>query len=108
MSKNYELALKMDELQLKRLSVGLDDDYGRKEIEKKELELLSEDKEATIAYIRENCGEEELYHLSEIIEDLCRAINDQRLIDALYYRAEVLYKDFRDTIAKYGEPLIEK
>jgi len=108
MSKNYELALKMDELQLERLGIGLDDDYGRKEIEKREIELLSEDKEVTIAYIRENCGEEELYHLSEIIEDLCGAINDQRLIDALYDRAEVLYKDFRDTIAKYGEPLIEK
>lgn len=108
MSKNYELALKMDKLQLERLSVDQDDDYGRKEVEKKELELLSEDKEATIAYIRENCSEEELYHLSEIIEDLCEAINDRRLIDALYNRAEILYKDFLDTIAKYGEPLIKK
>ncbi len=107
MSKNFELALKMDKLQLKRLSFHPNDYDGFREVVDEELKLLAEDPEVTLKYIHENCGEEILYHFTEIIEDLCEAINDRRLIDALYNRADVLHRDFCDNIKQYGEPLIK-
>ena len=56
----------------------------------KEIDVLSADLDITIQFIRQECTDEELHWLGEIVDDLVAKTQNQDLIHAFRQRAEAI------------------
>ena len=56
----------------------------------KEIDVLSADLDTTILFIRQECSDEELHWLGEIIDDLVEKTQSQDLVCAFRQRAEAI------------------
>lgn len=108
MTNGYHISLELKELKIERLELMREDSEGLDEICKKEVEILTRDKEATYDFISNWADTDDLMNITEIIEDLCEKINERKLIDLLYEAEEKWHKNFKMIIHDYGEPLIKE
>lgn len=92
---------KFEELILKRISLELNDDFALMEIWKEEVHLISENIEAAIDYILNNCSDDYFYWMSEVFEDIVKATQSIEFIDAIKKRQENMTdKEYADDVKK--------
>lgn len=108
MLNGHEISLQLNELKKERLNVMPEDSEALEKIWKKEIKILTQDKEATYDFISNHALMDDLENITEIIEDLCEKINERKLIDLIYEAEEKLHENFKMIIRNYGEPLIKE
>ncbi|MEB8802161.1 hypothetical protein P4G82_09800 [Bacillus cereus] len=77
-----DIANKMEVILNERKKLNLNDDYGIQKSWNEIIEVLSENEGNTIRYL-ENCSKEELYWISEVLEDIVEIIQSKELINCL-------------------------
>ena len=89
------------------------DEYyvGVEECWKEEIEILSEDVPSTVAYLKNECTEEEFAHISDIIDDLAVKTRSREIVEA-YKNLGKKYPDMAKTFnfefcASYAEEALE-
>jgi hypothetical protein len=69
-------------------SMDINDSYKHEELWKKEVEIVTEDINETIKYLKNECTSEEFVWLSEIFREIVEICPSQEFIDELYKLAE--------------------
>lgn len=72
----------------KRLALHINDGFALHECWETEAGILSEDVEATVDYILNDCDDDTLYWISEVFEEVIEKTKSQPLISALVQRCE--------------------
>ena len=79
-------------------------DYGIKQCHKRMLDIIIQDTEGTVNFLRNECTANEFSWLSEIFDEIAIATNSREIIDALYF----LYKKYPEESKIYNIlPFIE-
>jgi hypothetical protein len=60
-------------------------DYGIEQCHKKMLDIITQDAEGTVDFLRNECTANEFSWLSEIFDEIAVATNSHEIIDALYF-----------------------
>ncbi len=93
--------IKFREVIKERIRLALDSDewdYGIEQCWKKEVEILSEDVNSTIEFLRDECTADEYSWISEVIDDLAEETNSRELVEC--YKA--LMSKFPEECKKYN------
>lgn len=69
----------MDEIIIERKKKHMEDDYGIQECWNKMIAVLSQDVYETIAYL-ESCSEDQMYYVSEVLEDVSAKLQSKDYI----------------------------
>ncbi len=79
---------KLKDVILERENTNDEYDYGIEQCHKKMLDIISQDPEGTIAYLRNECTASEFSWLSEIFDEIAETTNSREIIDAFYFLLE--------------------
>lgn len=77
---------KLKEILSKRKSLDLNDDYSIYDCWTKEINILSENIQETITFLKNECTDEEFYWLSEIFEDIAYNTQSKEFINCIKNR----------------------
>ncbi len=83
-----------------KISIEIQDEWdcGIEQCWKKEIEILSENVESTIAFLKDNCTEVEYSWISEVIDDIAEKTQSKELVEC--YKS--LKKKFPEEYKKYN------
>lgn len=79
---------RLKEAIIERANTNDEYDYGIEQCHKKMLEIISQDPDGTITFLKNECTASEFSWLSEIFDDIAETTNSRGIIDALYYLLE--------------------
>ena len=69
-----------------RLSLDINDDYGTEECWNKLTKMLVENVSETIAFINNECTDEEFFWFSEVFSDVSEKVQSKELVEAMRAR----------------------
>ena len=79
-----------------RLSLDINDDYGTEESWNKLTEMLAENVNETIAFLNNECTDEEFFWFSEEFSDVSERVQSKELVDAMRARLSRVTRETYD------------
>ena len=79
-------------------SLEINNDFKHEELWKKEVQVVTEDINETINYLKTECTKDEFVWLSEIFSDVMQVVPSKEFIDELY----VMAKKYPDVTKEYN------
>lgn len=79
-------------------SLEINDDFKHEELLKKEIQIVTEDIDETIKYLKSECTKEEFTWLSEIFREIVEICPSREFVDELYNLA----KKYPEETKKYN------
>lgn len=79
---------KLKDVILERENTNDEYDYGIEQCHKKMINIITQDPEGTIAFLKSECTASEFSWLSEIFDEIVTATNNRGIVDALYFLLE--------------------